>query len=127
MKHALAGLMAAGLLLSAVTAQAATREDLENQALDHANKADGQVTVGVDAFKAGDQAKGCAAFRVAYDELGQAIDLLDQDADVVRNDKSLSDAGRTTELNDVTGAREDAVKTRDLVGAQIQQRCQSTT
>lgn len=124
MKPVSAAIMAIGLFVSATAAFATpTRAELETEALDHANKANDQVGIGVDAFKAGDKVKGCAAFRVAYDELSKAIVLLDQDAGVVRDDKTLSTDSRAKELGDIDGARQNAVRTRDLVDGQIRQRC----
>jgi hypothetical protein len=117
-----AATLGAGLLAPAAFA-APTRDELETQALDHANKANDQVGIGVDAFKAGDSTKGCAAFRIAYNELGTAIDLLNQDADTVRADKTLSDDARNAAVADVTGARDNAVNTRNLVSDQITKRC----
>ncbi len=113
-------------LPSFALAAAPTRDDLETQALDHANKANDQIGVGVDAFNAGDSTKGCAAFTIASTEMLLSIGLLNQDVVVINSDKSMADATRTTALAEVVKTRDDATVLQGRVADELKKRCPQT-
>lgn len=123
MKRTLAGLITLGLVLPALAFAAPTRDELESQALDHANKANEQIGVGVDAFNAGDSVKGCTAFKTANTEMLLAIDLLNQDAVVINADKALTDANHATALAELVQTRNDATTLQGRVAEELQKRC----
>ncbi|HVZ30109.1 MAG TPA: hypothetical protein VG839_06915 [Asticcacaulis sp.] len=114
-----AGVMVAGPALADDT----PRDVVEANMSARMRTAEASLATGIEALKAGNQAKGCADLHASSDDLSKVLELLTQEAALIKVDNTLSPSEREDGLNKAQFAQTNVTTTYNNLNDIIKQHC----